>query len=527
MDKRSLVGFILIAIILALYPYYIRLLSDKGSPPAPKEEVPQESQSLPTMPNLAPPQNLISPAGVGEGREIKVITPLYRATISTRGGVVKSWRLLDYPNSLGQPVELIPPQGEEGLRVKFYTFGGELSTSSWIFSCSQDSLVLSADCPTGELKNSYASQGLSLVKTFKFRYDLYSFDLELSATGVGSLSGHYLLEWPAGMNVTERDSSDDLRYFASYSLCGGEVIKEKIKRDGNKPSFREGETQWVAAKSKYFLFAAMPLGGRGSGYGQLGERGMGLGLQREIEGRGFSHSFRIYLGPLDYFALKSYGVGLERAVGMGEGFLGGVIGPISVGVLWFFVKLHGLIPQYGLVLIVFSLLMKLLFYPLTHKSLASMRRMQKLQPKLAALKERYKKNPQKLNQEMMKLYREHGVNPLGGCLPLLLQIPVFWALFQVFRSTIELRGERFLWVRDLSRPDLVGGIPVLAIIMGITMFIQQKQSVKDPKQKAMVYLMPILFIFLFKSFPAGLVLYWTVFNILTIGQQYILEKMES
>ena len=157
--------------------------------------------------------------------------------------------------------------------------------------------------------------------------------------------------------------------------------------------------------------------------------------------------------------------------------------------------------NWGIAIILLAISFSVVFLPLTMKSYAAIRKMQKIQPKLAALRERYKKDPQKLNQELMKLYREQGVNPLGGCLPLLLQIPVFWALFQVFRSTIELRGERFLWIKDLSRPDLVKGIPILAIIMGITMFAQQKQSIKDPKQKAMVYLMPILFVFLF--FPSN------------------------
>jgi len=534
MDKKSLIGFIIIAVILVLYPYYIRLLPHKEVTPPPTQE---SASPVRKAPQYHPPPTvsshrpsapgLVVPPSNGAEREIRVTTPLYRAILSTKGGVVKSWRLRNYLDYQGHSVELLPPRSKGALGIIFSTFGGRLPTSSWIFSSSsQDSLVLGGADSVGEVSFSFVSQEINLTKTFKFFSDRYSCELEITAAGLDSLANHYLLEFPDGMNVTERDSVADLRDFASYTLWGGELVKAKLRRE-NRPSFREGATQWVATKSKYFLFAALPLGGDGSGYGLSGGKRMGVSLQREFEGGGFQQSFRIYLGPLDYFALKRYGVGLERTVGIGEGFLGKVIGPIGVVVLWFFIKLHGVIHQYGLVLILFSLLMKLLFYPLTYKSLSSMRKMQKVQPKLAHLREKYKKNPQKLNQELMKLYKEQGVNPLGGCLPLLLQIPVFWALFQVFRSTIELRGERFLWVKDLSRPDLVQGIPVLAIIMGITMFIQQKQSIKDPKQKAMVYLMPVLFVFLFRSFPAGLVLYWTVFNLLTIGQQYILEKVEG
>ncbi len=353
MDKKSIIGFIIIAIILALYPYYIRHLPHREPPPSPQREISQGTASPAEIPHIPPAEVLIPPTKAEGKREIKVITPLYRAILSSKGGVVKSWWLMNYTDSQGRPVELLPPQSEGGLGIKFPTLGGELPTCSWIFSSPQDSLVLGEKDTTGEVKFSFVSQGLSLIKTFKFFNDRYSFDLDISGTGLDSLAGHYLLEWPSGMNITERDSSDDLRYFASYALWGGELIKEKMKR-GSQPSFREGETQWVATKSKYFLFAALPLGGNCSGYGLSGGERIGVSLQRGFEGGSFNQSFRIYLGPLDYFGLKSYGVGLERTVGMGEGFLGKVIGPISAVVLWFFVKLHGVIHQYGLVLIVFS-----------------------------------------------------------------------------------------------------------------------------------------------------------------------------
>jgi YidC/Oxa1 family membrane protein insertase len=200
---------------------------------------------------------------------------------------------------------------------------------------------------------------------------------------------------------------------------------------------------------------------------------------------------------------------------------------------------HRGVPNYGLVIILLSALTKVLFWPLTQKSFKSMRDMQKLQPKLAALKEKYKDDAQRLNKAMMELYREHGVNPVGGCLPMLLQMPVFISLFNVLSKTIELRRAGFVWwINDLSAPDVVARLPfslpfignavsVLPILMGIAMFLQQKMSTTDPKQAAMTYLLPVVFTVMFFRFPSGLVLYWLVNNVLTIGHQYLMARTEA
>jgi YidC/Oxa1 family membrane protein insertase len=194
-----------------------------------------------------------------------------------------------------------------------------------------------------------------------------------------------------------------------------------------------------------------------------------------------------------------------------------VVRPFSLVILWLFQALHSVIPNYGLVIIVFSILIKAVFHPLTKKQMRSMRRMQEMQPRLAKLKERYGKDPQRMNKETMKLYREAGINPLGGCLPLLPQMPIFYALFQVFRTSIELRGAYFFgWLTDLSQKD---PYYILPIIMALSMFVQQKLTMKDPKQKMLVYMMPLLFGFLFKDFPAGLTLYWTCYNISSVIEQ--------
>jgi len=233
--------------------------------------------------------------------------------------------------------------------------------------------------------------------------------------------------------------------------------------------------------------------------------------------------------------IKAYGVELERIMRFG---LEWIIRPIAVYfMLPIFTFLHDFIPNYGLVIIVFTILIRGLLYPLTHSSMKSMKKMQALQPMMMELKEKYKEDPQRMNREVMKLYKEYGVNPASGCLLLLPQLPILYALYMVFRAAIELRQSAFvLWIDDLSRPDILVHLPFtipllgfsalsgLALFMGITMFIQQKMSIKDPRQKMMVWFLPLMMTWIFNSLPSGLNLYYSVFNVLAIAQQVWITK---
>ena len=246
-------------------------------------------------------------------------------------------------------------------------------------------------------------------------------------------------------------------------------------------------------------------------------------------------AFRLYIGPLEFERIKNINVGLESIMDFGWSF----IRPISKGVLFALKELHKFVPNYGVVLIIFSILVKLLVYPLTKKSYQSTAAMQAVAPEINALKEKYQSNPQKLNQATMELYKKKGVNPLGSCLPMLLQMPLLLALFQVFRSTIELRAEPFIWwIKDLSSPDTIFYLPfsvpiygdqvaVLPVIMVFSMFLQQKMMTganQQPQQKMMQSFMMGFFFLLFNTFPSGLNLYYTLFNLLTIAQQKLIPK---
>jgi YidC/Oxa1 family membrane protein insertase len=241
--------------------------------------------------------------------------------------------------------------------------------------------------------------------------------------------------------------------------------------------------------------------------------------------------FTLFLGPKDLDLLTALGKGLNRSIDFG--YFTFVSAPL-LHVLRFFHRFTG---NYGIDIILLTIIIKLLLAPLTHKSFVSMKQMQKLQPQMQRIRDRFKDDKEKMNREIMDLYKRNKVNPLGGCLPMVLQFPVFIGLYNALRTPIDLRHASFLWIKDLSRPDyeslpftLFGwnvGLPILVLLMGASMFIQQwmSPSVGDPNQRKMMMMMPVVFTVLFVTFPAGLTIYWLVNNILTIGQQYIINRM--
>ena len=261
-----------------------------------------------------------------------------------------------------------------------------------------------------------------------------------------------------------------------------------------------------------------------------------IGLKMPYRGGAIEKTrFTVFFGPLDFDLVTGLNVGLEHVMSLGAAW---IIRPIAEHVMIpLFQFLHLFISNYGIVIIIFALIIKIVLHPLTKSQMTSMRKMQALQPMIEEIRAQHKDDPQKMNQQVMRLYKEYGVNPAGGCVPLLLQLPILYALWSVFHSAVELRQASFFgWIHDLSIPDVVATLPFpipifgirelsgLAALMGVTMFIQQKMTVKDPRQKMMIWLMPILMTLLFTSFPAGLNLYYFVFNLLSIVQQQWVNK---
>ncbi|MCF7919567.1 MAG: membrane protein insertase YidC [Candidatus Cloacimonetes bacterium] len=324
-------------------------------------------------------------------------------------------------------------------------------------------------------------------------------------------------------------------------------VDNKIKRDNlgrlKKQETLTGAIDWAALRSKFFLIGIVKdeLSDWNSALVYSNEGTPAMRIYGSSSRFRLESNFRIYAGPVIQDNLEKLGSGFGDTYYAGNGiFFGqGIIKPVSRFFGWIFKQFHKVLPNWGMCLVLFSILIKIILYPLTHKSFESNQKMQKVQPQVTAVREKYKGDPQKMNAEMQRLYRENGVSPLGGCLPMLLQMPIFFALYPVVRYSIDLRQAGFLWLRDLSEPD---PYLILPILMGVFMFLQQalmqptkearaqmteQQQAQMQSQKMMMYIMPVMMFFLFKSFPAGLVLYWTLFNIMSTIQQRIIRNKFS
>jgi YidC/Oxa1 family membrane protein insertase len=500
-------------------------------------------------------QNLVSQGSMVPARFVTVTSPLYHITLSTKGAEIVSCRLLGY-ETYGEPVELFG-QAQDSIRV-------------WAASVSllgQESVVSLSDVPfqvflkgggreleDGEQIHVDPAAGTTLIfraggdsggrieRTYSFTPESYVVraGVRFSATQFPRVRE---VGWNLGpgLSSTEAHRTDDQINFRASVRLGEEYHKHK---PGDFLEEYSGMVNWAALQTKYFTAILMPEAptvGEVTLAGIKDVHHMSAAMRFPVTDRQGSvrQAIDIYLGPLDYGILKGMDRGLEKNIDMGFK----LFQPVSRAILWSMIKLYKLIPNYGIVIILLSVFTKVLFYRLTHKSFKSMRDMQALQPKMQALKAKFKDDRQRMSQETMKLYKEHGVNPLGGCLPMLFQMPVFIALFSVLKFTIEVRGAHFVgWMNDLAQQDVLFTMPfslpvvgsavsVLPILMGAAMLLQSKigGSIAGPSSaatqpKMFTYMLPIVFTVIFYRMPSGLVLYWLVNNVMSIAQQYYINK---
>ena len=565
-DKKTIVAFLIIGLILIVLQtdfYQERFLPQSKS--LPTEEQPagtnmptespsrtQEKSSAVISSQMREATSEVPESKYGAllarsatSEEITVETSLYTAVFSTRGASIKSFLLKKYLLEDGSYVELIGGDGQGNLGVLLPTEEDTLDTSSFLFSANKKKVTLSERKQSDVLEFVLnLDEYRQIKKTFTFYQDRYDISMKIDLRNVGDLidGSYYYLTWRSGVESTEPDLKADMQNAKAYALQGDNKEDFNVDERFEQKQLGSYPTDWVAIKTKYFTVAVIPQGVKGQGVRFIGEqvekpneeepwKKYGFDLKMPFnERQSKTDNYTLYFGPLDYDIIKSYGFELEQIIDLGPS----IFRPFGKFILWSFRWLHSFIPNYGWVIVVFSILIKILLFPLTKKSYKSMKEMQALQPIMQELNEKYKDNAQKKQQEVMKLYKEYGVNPLGGCVPMVLQMPLLIALFNVFRSTIELRGASFIWwITDLARPDTVAVLPftiplygntlnILPLFMGVTMFIQQKISMKDPKQKAMVYFMPLFLTLLFNSFPSGLNLYYALFNILSIMQEKLI-----
>ena len=483
------------------------------------------------------------PGPVRQGRTITVATSLYVAEFTENGGALKTFKLKKYKESMGADApmkELIVLTGEPSYTLGVSFLGEKVEgLKRAVFDASANSDLIEVTKKDEQLIFTWTSpEGISIVKTYSFSPDAYEIGLGIKVRNFSpeAIDNNLTISLRNSLNGAEES-----RYVFSgpAALINGELKEIKIKQIAKQDKY-VGRIGWMAYEDQYFVSALIPQKAREASI-DLEVTSTQVLEATYIDPSGpvpprteRTYQYRVYFGPKSLESIGSVGAGFAKIVDFG--FFDIIAKPLLHAMNF----LHRFLPNYGVVIIIITIIVKLLFWPLSNKSYQSMSQMKKLQPKMAELRAKYKNDKKMMNQEIMNLYKLYKVNPLGGCLPMILQIPVFFAFYKMLYQAIELRHAPFcLWINDLSAPDRLlnfdfkiplmaapYGIPVLTIIMGASMFLQQKMSPPpgDPTQAKMMMFMPIFFTFIFINFPSGLVLYWLVNNILSMVQQYYVTK---
>jgi len=474
---------------------------------------------------------------------ITVVTEKYEVLLSSHGGGPVAITLKDYTYRDGELIQMLP----EALAAtpEAWFAGGTFKTSNLHYVCNLPPGYYDATDNPLEVVYTYTDPGGAVIeRKFTFNPDRHHFDLAFSVSDPSQFGFErkYDMVWNTPLAPTEPALATDYDAFEAAVMLGGSRDKLDDFDDGRLDQKIEGDVAWAGVRSKYFSAVLIPSNRKAEGVmaqgsqreivtdqGDVNEKQFIVGLEMPFASVSpIADSFTVYVGPLDYMMMEEYGVDLEDMLDIGTfPVIGWLIKPFAIGIMWILPRMYSVIPNYGLVIILFALLVKIITLPLSMKSFKSMQAMKELQPKMEEMKAKYKKDAKKLNQEMMKLYKQHGVNPMSGCLPMLPQMPLFFALFSVFRSTILLRDAPFVWfITDLSRgaTGFMDPYIILVVLMVAAQFVSQKFTMASTQQnKALIYVMPLVMGFIFYKFSAGLVLYWTAFSIMAM-LDYVLFK---
>lgn len=538
MEKNTLLAIVLSLAVIFIYQTYF-------APPPPKQPAPPtKGQQATEIQKSAetPGQNagavgelkgttLGVPTNIAE-REITVETPLYTAVFTTRGGALKSFKLKNYRQTLEKNADLIEfvhlkEQMPRPLSISFPESSLEIPLESMYETEAKDLNLLKTVDPSRIVFQQVHPQRMKIEKIYTFQPGKYTFDLEVRIYNLSNqtLTQTVSLNWHQFVDpAVERDSYS---HDGPISFIANSIDRHEVKKLTETKVLGPNVT-WAAYESKYFVAALISQNPTltSVSIGQDANHLVTVGLKGPKQiippGQAGLFNYSLYIGPKDYEILKEKAVGLENAIDFSD-WLRWLVVPLLM-ILKF---LYSYVQNYGVAIIILTILIKIIFWPLGNKSYKSMKEMQKLQPKIAELREKYKDDKTRLSQETMALYRSHKVNPLGGCLPVIIQIPVFFGLYKALLYAIELRHAPFVWwITDLSAKDPYYITP---IVMGATMFIQQKMTppMGDPLQAKIMLFMPVIFTFLFLSFPSGLVIYWLFNNIISIGQQIYVNKRFS
>ncbi len=544
MEKRVVIFLVLSLAVILGYDLLLKQLGLLPSIEPVPEPAHEESQAPGASVDAPSPERAASPAGSRPSaqpdttarsssaasapaleRMVALETDLIRVAIDARGGVISSWELKSFHTAPPdeKPVQLVH-QGAKfkgPLSIATSDASADQTLRDGLYAVEADFAVLDDAHPVGHATMRFQdpASGLKVDKRLTFHHGSYLVDVALTVEGLkqsydvvlGTNFG--IVEWGDGF----------IGLIGSASLVDGKVEKETPDLELE----RKGAVEWVALQDKYFLSVLMPQGAHAAVAKKEGEKLVSAGVRMPSSSAGATTILQVYAGPKEYDTLRSLNVGLEETIDFGWFIFGSwsVVKAVAKPIFYVLRFINDYTHNYGVTIILLTMGIKMLFVPLQYKSYKSMKQMQVIQPKVQALQEKYKDDRDKLNKELINLYRDHKVNPVGGCLPMVLQMPVFVALFNILYMTIDLRQAPFVgWITDLSVQD-----PwyVLPIIMGASMVIQQKitPTTMDPTQAKIMLVLPVFMTFLFINFPAGLVLYWLTNNVLTIGQQMVTERI--
>ena len=578
MEKNTIIAVILCVIVISA-GYFVQAIffpveepkpvQQEAVAPAPEEAAPEASDSA------GPVQVQVNTVpDTGSYQDVNVETDVFSAVLTTKGGAVKSIKLKGHAEKEGQNLEMIYRKESQMNAFELYfgdingqPLGGAFAVNQ--FKQGNDTVV--------EFKkdvNLTVGNGnpvpVEIKKTYTFKSDEYMVELAIeftSLTGkaINFNSNGYAYSLGFGPQIgpqfTKLDNREDFRRYVTLNGDKKKKMVKLTKSDMTKEV--TGRTVWSAISGKYFAvigitdateyvttFSQLPVAGQENASRMFFSRPV-------VKSTNFIDTFKFYIGPKSSSELRRYDSADTNGFGMTKMELdrvldsGAILGWLQAILKWLLISFHKLIPNYGVAIILLTIVVKIVLYPLTKKSFESSAKMSALSPKMKEIQDKYKNNPQKLNAELAALYKREGVSPLSGCFPILLQMPIFFALYGLLNSFFELRGAGFLepWITDLSQPDSIwnfaptsilfigSDIRLLPILMAVSQIISSKlmqpagssggSSQQQSQMKMMTYAMPVIFLFVLYDVSSGLLLYWTMTNILSIGQQLYINHRQK
>jgi len=586
LDKNTATGFALI-FVLMLGWFYFTMPSEEQLADQRREQAAQDSLALieqnrqdsiaqteasnepeeRQQPSISEEQDdapvvrgLFANSPISEETEIEVATPLYTVTFTNRGAGPNSFILNDYNTWDGRPVQLIADTAHSAYNIGFLsTDNYNVETQNILFRqvTSGSSMRVSSGEQREIRYELELEDGRQVVVTYLLNGDNYEIDVDIQFVGLQDYVVGRSIDfgWTSPLRFTEKDHTQDALATSAYVYAGGELEQFKLDEAGREETTINGNIDWAATKTKFFTQLIKPLTPTdaamltgevtGAADNQNTEHRYTSSIRSDLDQDGTA-SFQLFVGPMKYREIVKVDEHAYDMVDVGWSWLRWFSDPfVRWMVIPFFEFLSGYISNFGVIIIVFASLVKLVLSPLTYKSYKSMGAMSELQPQMKEIQEKYKDNPQKQQKATMDLYRKNKVNPLGGCLPNLLQFPILITLWRYFQNSILIRQEEFLWAADLSAPDYIINLPFsvpflgesiagFVLLMTAAMMVQSKltggmsgggaSSPMAGQMKMLQYIFPFMLLFIFNNFAAGLSLYYLIFNVLSIIQQFFIKR---